>query len=74
MAKVKTIEELSFELENTVTSLVSDHGYQWGEVIFRLYGYMMVHLPEGREEYEDGTHPELMYAHRDHTKWSNNGE
>lgn len=49
------------DLESIIMELV-DHGLQWGDILFQIYGYLMVHAPGAREEYIDGGHPEFYYG------------
>ena len=58
------MSELLLELEDCLMPLVAEHDLQWGDVLGLVYLYMMVHLPGGREEYEDGSNPEFYYGPR----------
>lgn len=57
----RKIGVILLDLEQILLELV-DHGMQWGDIIFQIYGYLMIHCPGAREEYTDGTHPELSYG------------
>lgn len=60
----RKIGDILLDLEVILLELV-DHGMQWGDIIFQIFGYLMVHCPGAREEYDDGTHPELTYGPRE---------
>ena len=55
--------EILLDLEEILLEMV-DHGHQWGDIIFQVYGYLMIHAPGAREEYTEGGHPELYYGHK----------
>jgi hypothetical protein len=61
--KRRKIGAIFLDLEKILLELV-DHGMQWGDILFQVYGYLMVHAPGAREEYKDGTNPELTYGPR----------
>ena len=42
----------------------TDLGLQWGDILGLTHAYLMVHCPGGREEYEEGGHPEFYYGPR----------
>lgn len=65
--KRRKIGDILLDLEKILLELV-DHGMQWGDIIFQIYGYLMVHAPGAREEYHDGTNPELTYGPRKEPK------
>lgn len=67
MPKRRKIGAILLDLETILLELV-DHGMQWGDIIFQIYGYLMVHALGAREEYLDGTHPELTYGPRKKAK------
>lgn len=54
--------EILLELEPLLEELTDDHELQWSDTLFLVYGWLMVHRPEAREEYLDGTHPEFFYG------------
>lgn len=61
--KLRKMGDILLDLEKILLELV-DHGLQWGDIIFQIYGYLMVHAKGAREEYMDGTNPELTYGPR----------
>lgn len=65
MAKpsLRPLGDILLDLENILIEF-SKHGLQWGDVLNLIFGYLMVHLPGDREEYEDGTNPEFYYGPR----------
>lgn len=61
MAKRRKMGDILLDLEKILLEMV-DHGLQWGDILFQVYGYLMIHAPKAREEYVDGGHPELYYG------------
>lgn len=71
MPKHRKIGDILLDLEKLLLELV-DHGMQWGDILFVVYGYLMVHAKGARETYMDGTHPELNYGPRKKAKGNKN--
>jgi hypothetical protein len=63
MKKKRNTGDILLEAEPLIQELLAQ-GLQWSDLIGLLYVYLMVHAPEAREEYTDGTHPELYYGPR----------
>lgn len=65
--KVRPLGQILFDLEDVLLEMV-DHDLQWGDILGLVYGYLMVHAPDAREEYTDqgvdGKHPEYYYGPR----------
>lgn len=59
--KRRKMGAILLDLETILLELV-DHGLQWGDILFQVYGYLMVHSPDSREEYTDGGYPEFYYG------------
>lgn len=53
--------DILLDLEAILLEMV-DHGLQWGDIIFQIYGYLMIHCPGAREKYTKGGHPVLYYG------------
>lgn len=53
--------DILLDLEKILLEMV-DHGLQWGDILFQVYGYLMVHSPGSQEEYTKGGHPEFYYG------------
>jgi hypothetical protein len=58
------------DLENILEEMTDPEGHdmQWHEVFFAVFGWLMIHAPQAKEEYEDGTSPVLYYGHQDGMK------
>lgn len=66
MAKKKrTAGDVFLELEELIDELIDDHGFQWGDILYWLYGHLKVHRPDAQEEYEDGDFPMFFYGPKD---------
>lgn len=64
MAKsLRPLGTVLIELEPLLTEMAKDHDLQWGDILNIVKGYMEVHLPDHREEYIDGKHPEFYYGY-----------
>ena len=60
-ASKQNMNDLLFLIEDVNQKLV-DQGLQWGDILGLHFVYLMVHCPNAREEYEDGTNPEFYYG------------
>jgi len=59
---MRPLGEILLDLEVVLDEMVDDHGLQWGDVLYNVYGHLRIHRPDAQEEYEDGTHPEFYYG------------
>lgn len=59
---MRKMGDITFDLEEIIQELVYKHDLQWGEILSLVHGYLMVHCPDAREEYEDGSHPKYYYG------------
>lgn len=66
--KLRKMGDIMFDFEDVITEMVEGHGLQHGEILSQLIQYLRSHHPEAIETYEDGTHPEWVYTHRDYIK------
>lgn len=62
MKKIRPAGEILLEIEKLREELIDSHDYQWYDILFEAYGWLMVHRPDAQEEYEDGGHPEFYYG------------
>ncbi len=60
--KLRPAGEVLLDLEPLVLELVCDHDLQWGDVLHLVYGYLQVHCPGAREQYDEGGTPEFFYG------------
>jgi hypothetical protein len=65
MAKksIEPVGSILLKMEPLLEKLVDDHNLQWYDVLFLVFGWLMVHRPDAQEEYEDGTRPVFFYSH-----------
>lgn len=59
---MRKIGDILLDMEDLLTELALDHECQWGDILSLVHIYLMVHHPEAREEYLDGTNPEFYYG------------
>jgi hypothetical protein len=62
LGKNRPAGDILLDLEKILGELIDSHDYQWYDVLFAVYGWLMVHRPDAQEEYDDGTHPEFFYG------------
>lgn len=54
--------EILLDLEELLDELIDDHSFQFGDIIYWVYGHLKIHRPDAEEEYLDDTHPYLYYG------------
>ena len=59
--KIRPLGQITEDLEPLIEEMVDGHDMQMGEILYLLYGYLMIHYPECIEEFEDGTKPLFKY-------------
>lgn len=63
MAKRKRkVVTIFLDLEKLFDELIEDHGFEWGDILYWVYGHLNIHRPDAREEYEDGDKTEFYYG------------
>lgn len=60
--KLRPLGLTLLDLEKLLLEMCIDHDMQWGDVLNLIRGYLEVHVPESREEYTEGGHPEFYYG------------
>lgn len=60
--KLRSLGDIMLDLEPIIQEMTHEHDMQWYEILNLIRGYLEVHCPSGREEYEDGTHPAFFYG------------
>lgn len=60
--EIRELGEILLELEPLLDEMIMDHGMQWGDVMGLIRAHLEIHLPCGREEYEDGDSPMFYYG------------
>lgn len=60
--KLRPLGHILLDMESILLEMCIDHDLQWSDVLHLIYGYLEVHLPGSREEYDAGGHPEFYYG------------
>lgn len=60
--KARPLGKILMDLENILEEMIDSHDLQWYDVLFAVYGWLMVHRPDAQEEYTDGTKPVFYYG------------
>lgn len=59
---IRPLGKIMLELEYRADEAMATHDLQWGDVLGLVYVWLMIHHPDARETYMDGTHPEFYYG------------
>ena len=59
---MRPMGDILLDLEELINEMTDDHDLQWGDVLNLMYGYLLVHRPDAREEYTEGGHPKFYYG------------
>jgi hypothetical protein len=59
---MRPVGEILLDMEELRQELIDDHGMQWGDLFYELYGWLEIHRPDAREEYVEGGHPVFYYG------------
>ena len=62
MAKLRPLGAVLLDLEPLLLEMVVNHDLQTGDVLNLVYGYLEVHCPGAKEEYDDGGNPMFYYG------------
>ena len=65
---LRPLGKITSDLELLIEEMIEGHDMQWNEVLFIIYGYLMVHYPDAQETYLDGSHPEFYYGEKQNDK------
>lgn len=61
--KIRPLGSIMLEMELLISEMVEDHDLQWSDILALVFGYLMAHFPDAREEYEDDdSHPSYYYG------------
>lgn len=66
--KVRPIGKILLDLEKILGEMIDSHDLQWYDVLFLVYGWLMVHRPDAQEEYTDGSKPVFYYGPKEGEK------
>ena len=59
---MRKLGDIAGDLELVIQEMIDDHDLQHGEILNIIRGYLEIHYPGAREEYEDGTNPNFYYG------------
>ena len=65
--ELRPLGDITGDLEPLILEMVEQHDMQFGEILNLVYGYLSVHCPGAREEYESGGSPTFYYGAKDET-------
>jgi len=60
--KNRTVGEIFLALEELIDELIDRHEFQWGDILWWVYGHLQIHRPDAREHYLAGGHPKFHYG------------
>jgi hypothetical protein len=60
--KLRPLGDILLDLEPLMLEMTEDHDLQFGDVLNLIRGYMEIHCPGSREEYDEGGSPEFYYG------------
>lgn len=63
MKKPRNIGKILLDLEVLLNELC-DQGLQWGDILYLIYGWLVIHRPDAQEEYTDGGSPKFFYGYK----------
>jgi hypothetical protein len=61
---MRKMGDILLDLEVILDELVDSQDLQFGDILNLVYGHLVIHRPDAREEYTAGGHPEFRYAPR----------
>ena len=59
--KIRPLGKITDDFEPLIEEMVDGHDMQMGEILYLIYGYLMIHYPDCIEEFKDGTNPKFKY-------------
>jgi hypothetical protein len=61
MKKIRKLGNVLLDMEPLLLELI-DHELQHGDILNLIRGYLEIHAPGAKEEYDDGGNPEFYYG------------
>lgn len=58
----RKLGDITLDMEPLLQEMVYEHELQVGEILNLVHGYLQIHCPEAREEYDEGGHPVFYYG------------
>jgi len=62
--KERTVGDIFLELEVLLDELIDKHGFQWGDILWWVFGHLKIHRPDAQEKYISGGHPKFDYKYK----------
>lgn len=62
MKKIRPMGQITEDLEPLILEMIEQHELQWHEILAIIHGYLMVHCPQGQEQYTEGGNPKYYYG------------
>jgi len=53
---------LLLDMESILDKMIDQHDIQFGDILNLVYGHLIIHRPDAREEYTAGGHPLFKYG------------
>lgn len=66
--KKRSFGEWALDAEKLIDEAFDIHEMQWGDLFYWIWGHVMEHRQDAREEYVDGTNPIFQYTHKEDIK------
>lgn len=66
--RLRTMDEITSDMEPLLDELFVRHQMQWGEVFGLIHSFIQVHYPDHQEEYKDSTKPTFYYGPKEGLK------
>jgi hypothetical protein len=63
--KRRPVGKIFLELEILIDELIDSHDFQWGDILWWVFGHLKIHRPDAQEGYIDGGNPEFHYGAKD---------
>lgn len=62
MSKIRPLGDILLDIEPLLLEAMVDHDLQYGDMLGMLYAYLLVHLPDNKEVYDEGGSPVFYYG------------
>lgn len=59
----RTVGDIFLQLEEIFDELIDQHDFQFGDILYWVFGHLTIHRPDAREQYVKGGHP-IIYGPR----------
>lgn len=66
---IRPLGSVLLDMEAILDEMVDDNDLQFGDILYLIYGHLVIHRPDAKEIYtEDKSSPVLYYGHKDGLK------